>query len=83
MADSINQVEAHLEALIYLLMGLGFIINIPKSITHSIDRVSGSAGGFYLPTIELTRGETPPHQDRDQSELTEVPGDSMSTGSIN
>ena len=33
MAESINQVEAHLEALIYLLTGLGFVINIPKSIT--------------------------------------------------
>ena len=28
-----HQVEAHLEALIYLLTGLGFVINIPKSIT--------------------------------------------------
>ena len=33
MAESINQVEAHLEALIYLLTGMGFVINIPKSIT--------------------------------------------------
>ena len=47
---------------------------------HSTDRVSGSAGGFYLPTIKLTRGETLPHQDGDQSELIEVPGNS---GSIN
>ena len=33
IAESIISVEAHLEALIYLLSGLGLVINIPKSIT--------------------------------------------------
>lgn len=33
MGDSPDQVENHLKALIYLLTGLGFVINIPKSIT--------------------------------------------------
>ena len=50
---------------------------------NSADRVSGYAGGLHLPPIVLTRRETPPHQDGDQSDPTEVPGDSTSTGSIN
>ena len=33
MADTAAQVKSHLEALIFLLTGLGFIINVPKSIT--------------------------------------------------
>ena len=50
---------------------------------NSTDRVSGSAGGLHLPLIEFTRGETPSHQDGYQSELTEAPGNSTSTSSIN
>ena len=33
MGDSPNQVESHLQALVFLLTNLGFIINLPKSIT--------------------------------------------------
>ena len=33
MGDSLSQVESHLEALIFILMNLGFIINVPKSVT--------------------------------------------------
>ena len=33
MGESPEQVKGHLEALTYLLTGLGFVINIPKSIT--------------------------------------------------
>jgi len=32
MAESAEQVTLHLEALLYLLTGLGFIINVPKSM---------------------------------------------------
>ena len=32
MGESPNQVESHLEALVYILTGLGFVINIPKSV---------------------------------------------------
>ena len=35
MEDSPDQVESHLETLIFLLTNLGFIINIPKSIMTS------------------------------------------------
>ena len=33
MGDSPNQVESHLETLIFILTNLGFIINVPKSVT--------------------------------------------------
>ena len=33
MGESPDQVESHLEALVYLLTGLGFVINSSKSIT--------------------------------------------------
>ena len=33
MGDSPNQVESHLEALVFILTNLGFIINVPKSVT--------------------------------------------------
>ena len=32
MGDSLNPVESHLEALIFILTILGFIINVPKSV---------------------------------------------------
>ena len=39
MADTTAQVESHLEALIFLLTGLGFIINVPKSITTPTQQI--------------------------------------------
>ena len=33
MGDFPNQVESHLEALVFILTNLGFIINVPKSVT--------------------------------------------------
>ena len=39
MGESPEQVKSHLEALTYLLTGLGFVINIPKSITTPAQRI--------------------------------------------
>ena len=39
MAESAEQVTLHLEALLYLLTGLGFIINIPKSVTSPTQQI--------------------------------------------
>ena len=39
MGESPEQVKGHLEALTYLLTGLGFVINIPKSITTPAQRI--------------------------------------------
>ena len=39
MGESPEQVKGHLEALTYLLTGLGFVINIPKSITIPAQRI--------------------------------------------
>ena len=35
MGDSPNQMESHLKVLIFILTNLGFIINVPKSVTTS------------------------------------------------
>ena len=39
LGESASQVEGHLEALIFLLTGLGFIINVPKSITTPTQQI--------------------------------------------
>ena len=39
MGESPAQVKGHLEALIYVLTGLGFVINIPKSITNPAQQI--------------------------------------------
>ena len=39
MGESPEQVKGHLEALTYLLTGLGFVINIPKSITTPAQQI--------------------------------------------
>ena len=39
MAESPKQVEGHLEALIYLLTGLRFVINLPKLITTPTQQI--------------------------------------------
>ena len=39
MAESTEQVTLHLEALLYLLTGLGFIINMPKSLTSPTKQI--------------------------------------------
>ena len=39
MGESPEQVKGHLEALTYLLTGLGFVINVPKSITTPAQRI--------------------------------------------
>ena len=39
MGESPEQVKGHLEALTYLLTGLGFVINTPKSITTPAQRI--------------------------------------------
>ena len=39
MGESPEQVQGHLEALVYLLTGLGFVINIPKSVTTPTQQI--------------------------------------------
>ena len=39
MGESPEQVKGHLEALTHLLTGLGFVINVPKSITTPAQRI--------------------------------------------
>ena len=39
ISDTAVQVESHLEALIFLLTGLGFIINVPKSTTTPTQQI--------------------------------------------
>jgi len=39
LGESPSLVESHLEALMYLLTGLGFIINVPKSITTPTQKI--------------------------------------------
>ena len=68
MGESPEQVKGHLEALTYLLTGLGFVINTPKSITtpSSTNRISGIAGRLDHFTPKSTRRETLSHQVRDR-----------------
>ena len=39
MADTAAQAESHLKALTFLLTGLGFIINVQKSITNPTQQI--------------------------------------------
>ena len=39
MADTAAQAESHLKALAFLLTGLGFIINVQKSITNPTQQI--------------------------------------------
>ena len=39
MADKGAQTESHLEVLVFLLTGLGFIINVPKSVTTPTQQI--------------------------------------------
>ena len=74
MGESPEQVKGHLEALTYLLTGLGFVINIPKSITTPAQRVEYL--GLLVDSITLhpslyTRRETSSHQVRDRPDNKE------------
>ena len=59
----------------YLLTGLGFIINMPKSKSppNPENRVPGSAGGLHLTTPEAG---APPHPDGGEPASEELTGDS-------
>jgi len=55
MADTAAQVKSHLEALMLLLIGLEFIINIAKSTYHHSNpknQLLGFEGRLYIPVEE-------------------------------
>ena len=73
MGESPEQVKGYLEALIYLLRGLGFVINIPKSITTPARQIEylGMLVDFDHFTLKSTRRETSSHQVRDRPDSKE------------
>ena len=83
MADTAAQAKSHLEALTFLLTGLGFVINVQKSITpNPTDRVPGLEGGLSVPSSKSTRRETPPYKDGGKTTFAEAAGDSTTAGTI-
>ena len=54
MGESPEQVKGHLEALTYLLTGLGFVINIPKSITTPAQQIEYLGLLVDLTTLDLS-----------------------------
>ena len=71
-----EQVTLHLEALLYLLTGLGFIINVPKSLTSPTQQsIPGPLGALYYITFGPVRVEAPPHQDGSKPDPAERSGD--------
>ena len=54
MAESAEQVTLHLEALPYLLTGLGFIINMPKSVTSPTQQIEFLGLQVHSTTLQLS-----------------------------
>jgi len=54
MAESAAQVKLHLEALLYLLTGLGFIINVPKSVTSPTQQIEFLGLQVHSSTLRLS-----------------------------
>jgi len=54
MAESAVQVTLHLEALLYLLIGLEFIINVPKSLASPTQKMEFLGFQVYSSTLRLS-----------------------------
>ena len=54
MAESAEQVTLHLEALLCLLTGLGFIINVPKSVTFPTQQIEFLGLQEHSTTLHLS-----------------------------
>ena len=83
MVDTAAQVESHLEVLIFLLIGLGFIINVPKSITTPTQQIEFLSLKVNSVSLHLSLPGEKLHHNKDggQTAFTEATGDSMITGS--
>jgi len=71
MAESVAQVTLYSEALLYLLTGLGFIINVPKSVTSPTQQIGFL--GLFNNTPEPYRGKAPPYKVGGEPDFTEGP----------
>ena len=69
MGESPEQVKGHLEALTYLLTGLGFVINISELIITPAQRIEAGRLNYFTP--KSTRRETSSHQVRDRPDNKE------------
>ena len=79
MADTAAQAKRHLEALTFLLTGLGFVINVQKSITTPTQQIEFL--GLKVDSVSLhlsLPGEKLHHNYKDggQTTLAEIAGDS-------
>ena len=62
MADTAAQVKSHLEVLMFLLTGLGFVINVPKSVTTPTQQIEFLGLKVDSTSLRLSLpGEKPHH----------------------
>jgi len=78
MADTSAKVESHLEALMFLLTSLGFVINIPKSVTISTDQIKFLGMKVNSTSLQLSlqrnfRMEVTQHLQKSQVTAHQVP----------
>ena len=62
MAESAGQVTLHLEALLFLLTGLSFVINVPKSVTTPTQQMEFLGLQVHSTTLHFRLPKSPSYQ---------------------